>query len=348
MRDEKEFRQMTLITAGFEAIIDYVTLHRVISLLIAFLLSGAIASFMSQGSVLKHFGPDAKPVMAYGVASLSGVILSVCSCSVLPMFSSIRKKGAGIGPAVTFLFAGPAINILAITMSFSLLGTDIGMVRLVSAVVLSVVIGLMMALLWSKHEKVDANSAMFARGEAHERETWKTVTFFALMVLILISGVKNPIPTSILAVILGVVVVLWFRRDEIKGWLMETWKLVYKIAPLFIVGIFVAGIIEEAIPAEAMARLVGTGSVLSNFVAATFGAFMYFATLTEVPIVQSFMSLGMLKGPAIALLLAGPSLSLPNMIVIGRVMGWKRALTYVGLTVVFATFAGYIAGLLFF
>ena len=339
---------MTFIAAGLEAIVDYVTLHRVISLLIAFLLSGAIASFMSQGSVLKHFGPDAKPVMAYGVASLSGVILSVCSCSVLPMFSSIRKKGAGIGPAVTFLFAGPAINILAITMSFNLLGTDIGLVRTVSAVILSVVIGISMMLIWAKHEKVSANADMFASSGKSYRESWKTMVFFALLVGILISGVRNPVPTLILTALLLGVIILWFKLHEIKAWLFESWKLVYKIAPLFIVGIFLAGIIQEAIPTEVMARLVGTGSVLSNLVAATFGAFMYFATLTEVPIVQSFMSLGMLKGPAIALLLAGPSLSLPNMIVIGRVMGWKRALTYVGLTVVFATFAGYIAGLLFF
>ncbi|MFU8793335.1 MAG: permease [Acholeplasmataceae bacterium] len=336
---------MYIIESGWEAIVNYLTIHRVISLTIAFFISGAIAQFLSQGAVIKYFGPNTNKGLAYFMASISGAILAVCSCSVLPMFASIRKKGAGIGPAITFLFAGPAINILAITFTFSLIGVDVGFVRTIGAITLSILIGVIMFLLYNKSEKVEANEALFSQAEENPRKLWQNAIFFMLLVAILISGVKNPIPTLILT--FGLLIVLWlyFSKEELKAWGKQTFLLAKKIAPLFIIGIFIAGMITSVIREEDMVLLVGSNTFGANVIASTFGAFMYFATLTEVPIVNGFISLGMLKGPATALLLAGPSLSLPNMIVISRVLKLKKTATYVSLVIVFSALIGLISGL---
>ncbi len=335
---------LEVLRSGWQALVDYLTLSRIIMLTIAFFLSGAISQFMSQGAVMKYFGPNAKKWLSYLIASVSGAILAVCSCSVLPMFASIRKKGAGIGPAVTFLFAGPAINILAITFTFTLIGVDIGFVRVIGAVSLSVVIGFIMFLLYNKNEVVDANSAMFNIEDDNSRKAWQNILFFITLIAILVSGVKHPIITGILAVGLVVELVLYFKKDELIEWCKATFDLAKKIVPLFIVGVFLAGVIEAIIPPEYMVEFVGNNSFGANILASVFGAFMYFATLTEVPIVNSFMALGMLKGPATALLLAGPSLSLPNMIVISKVMGIKKTLTYIALVIVLSAFIGMLAG----
>ncbi len=335
---------LNVLLSGWQALVDYLTISRIIMLIIAFFLSGAISQFMSQGAVMKYFGPNAKKGLSYLIASVSGAILAVCSCSVLPMFASIRKKGAGIGPAVTFLFAGPAINILAITFTFSLIGVDIGFVRVFGAVGLSVIIGLIMYLLFNKSEVVDANEAMFNIDDDHSRKAWQNILFFITLIGILVSGVKHPIITGILAIGLIAELVLYFEKDELIDWCKATYDLAKKIVPLFIVGVFLAGVIEAIIPPEYMVKFVGNNSFGANAIAAVFGAFMYFATLTEVPIVNSFMALGMLKGPATALLLAGPSLSLPNMIVISKVMGVKKSLTYVGLVIVLSALIGMLAG----
>ena len=336
---------MYIIQAGWQALVDYLTIHRIISLLIAFFLSGAIAQFMSQGAVMKYFGPKANKTLSYLVASVSGAILAVCSCSVLPMFASIRKKGAGIGPAVTFLFSGPAINILAITFTFSLLGVDIGLVRVVSAIILALIIGFLMFLIFNKSESVDSDEKVFKINEEQPRAAWKTALFFVTLVAILVSGVRNPIPTSVLAVVLAIELIFFFKKAELWDWCKETFDLAKKIAPLFIVGVFLAGVIQAIIPPAYMVRFVGANTYGANVIASLFGAFMYFATLTEVPIVNSFMELGMLRGPATALLLAGPSLSLPNMIVITRVMGIKRSSTYVLMVVILSALVGWLAGL---
>lgn len=335
---------LNVLLSGWQALVDYLTISRIIMLIIAFFLSGAISQFMSQGAVMKYFGPNAKKGLSYLIASVSGAILAVCSCSVLPMFASIRKKGAGIGPAVTFLFAGPAINILAITFTFSLIGVDIGFVRVFGAVGLSVIIGLIMYLLFNKSEVVDANEAMFNIDDDHSRKAWQNILFFITLIGILVSGVKHPIITGILVIGLIAELVLYFEKDELIDWCKATYDLAKKIVPLFIVGVFLAGVIEAIIPPEYMVKFVGNNSFGANAIAAVFGAFMYFATLTEVPIVNSFMALGMLKGPATALLLAGPSLSLPNMIVISKVMGVKKSLTYVGLVIVLSALIGMLAG----
>ncbi|SDY44756.1 permease [Tindallia californiensis] len=335
---------LEMLYGGLESLSNYVTARRLMSLTIAFFLSGAISQFMSQGAILKYFGPKADKKLAYVVASVSGAILTVCSCSVLPMFASIRKKGAGIGPAITFLFSGPAINVLAISMTFSALGLQIGWVRVVGAVILSLIIGIIMYALYNKSEIVDENEAMFSIDDENGRTMKQNIFFFLNLLAILISGVRNPIPTLFLLAALIFQLKKNFTVNEIKEWCLETGNLAKKIAPLFLVGIFAAGVIQTILPHEFVAQHVGDNTYTSNLVASVFAAFMYFSTLTEIPIVEAFMEMDMAKGPATALLLAGPSLSLPNMIVISKVLGKKKTGTYIVLVMVFSALVGLLAG----
>lgn len=303
---------------------------------------------MSQGAVLKYFGPKSNKVLAYLIASVSGAILTVCSCSVLPMFASIRKKGAGIGPAITFLFAGPSINVLAIIFTFTLVGVDIGFVRVTGAMILSILVGLIMFVLYNKSEDVDADNKAFAIDDGNDRTFWQNALYFSTVLGILIAHYWHPMTRNILVVVLLIELYLFFTKDELLDWGAATFDLAKRILPLFFIGIFIAGIIEAGISQELMARYVGKNTYGANLLASSFGALMYFATLTEVPIVNSFLALGMFKGPATALLIAGPSLSIPNMIVITKVLGLKKASTYIGLVVVFAAFVGMLAGIFVF
>lgn len=339
---------LNMLLSGWNALVDYLTISRIISLLIAFFLSGAIAQFMSQGIVMKYFGPKSNKALAFLVAATSGVVLAVCSCSVLPMFASIRKKGAGIGPAVTFLFAGPAINVLAITFTFNLLGFDIGFVRVFGAIILSIVIGMLMYLFYNKSEQVKGNESIFNFDDSNDRQTWKTLMFFVTLISILISGIKHWQITLGLVALLIPQLILFFYKSELWDWCKETFGLAKKIIPLFIVGVFLAGVMEFVVPSEFIVKYLGENTIVANLISAVFGAFLYFATLTEVPIVTSFMNLGMTKSAAISLLLAGPSLSLPNMIVIGKVMGVKKTATYIAITIVLSAIIGIVSGYLIF
>ncbi len=336
---------LDVLQAGWQALVCYFTITRIISLIIAFSLSGAISQFMSQGAVMKYFGPNTKKSVSYLIAAVSGAILAVCSCSVLPIFASIRKKGAGIGPAVTFLFSGPAVNVLAIIFTFSMISVDIGFVRVIGAVILALTIGFIMYLLYNRSEVVDANGAMFNIEDSSTRRNWQNIIFFVTLIAILVSGVKHPIISGILVAGLVTELLVYFKKEELIEWGEETFQLAKKIVPLFIVGVFLAGVIEAVVPPEYMVKFVGNNSYGANLIASVFGAFMYFATLTEVPIVNSFMAIGMLKGPATALLLAGPSLSLPSMIVISKLMGVKKAFTYFGLVIILSAIIGMLAGI---
>lgn len=325
------------------------SLIRIISLLIAFSISGAIIVFMSQSAVLKHMGPKAKPLKAYGVASISGVILAVCSCSVLPMFASIRKKGAGIGPAIAFLFSGPAINILALTLTATDLGFDIAIARVLGSIVLAFVIGFMMFAIFHKKEERDLNESMFkVIDDAPNLKQWQRTLFFLTLFAILIFGVYRLVPTLIFIGLLVIQLMAFFNKEDIKRWGMETFGLAKKIFPLFLVGIFIAGMLSALITPTMLTNYVGHNTYGSNIISSMTGSLMYFATLTEVPIVSTLLANGMHKGPAVALLLAGPSLSLPNMIIISKVIGMKRASTYIALVIILSALVGMIAGLIFF
>jgi len=356
------------IMEGFYLLQDYARLHVLTCLVPAFFIAGAVSVFVSQASVMKYFGPKANRVLSYGVASVSGTILAVCSCTVLPLFAGIYKRGAGIGPATAFLYSGPAINVLAIILTARVLGVEIGLARAAGAVIFAIVIGIAMAFICRKEEAAKcADEKMFTADIEEPRPLWQTSVYFLTMVLILIFATwgKSEDPASFWSIVHrvhwyitgGLLLVLagmlkkWFSGEELSTWVDATWAFAKQIFPLLFVGVFVAGILlgrpgfdNGLIPNRYIAVLVGSNSVWANFFAAFSGALMYFATLTEVPILQGLMGSGMNKGPALALLLAGPALSLPSILVLRSVMGTKKTLIYVSLVVIMATFTGIIFG----
>jgi len=348
----------------------YAREHVLLCLAPAFFIAGAISVFVSQASVIKYFGAKANKILAYSVASVSGTILAVCSCTVLPLFSGIYKRGAGLGPATAFLYSGPAINVLAIIMTARILGWELGIARAVGAVVFSILIGLSMHLVFIKEEKAcHTNGSFAAAAEKEERPLWKNALYFASMIFILVfanwgkpqAGDAGIWPlifkfkwymTSAFLVILFIMIARWFKKSELKDWSKASWGFAKQIMPLLLAGVVVAGLLlgrpghEGLLPSRLIKTLVGGNSLFANLFASIVGAFMYFATLTEVPILQGLIGSGMGKGPALALLLAGPALSLPNMLVIRGVIGTKKTAVYVGLVVVMATISGIIFGLL--
>ena len=355
------------VLEAFYMLQEYAREHILLCLVPAFFIAGAIANFISQGAIIKYLGPKANKVLAYGVASVSGSILAVCSCTVLPLFSGIYKKGAGLGPAVAFLYSGPAINVLAIIMTGRILGIDIGIARAVGAIIFSIVIGIIMHLIFIKEDKVNNinNDFVIPDSDKQERTLWKNGLYFFVMVAILIfvNWGKDEsiyiwdfiyrykyIITGIFGILLILMLIFWFKKNELKEWTASSWEFAKQILPLLFAGVLLAGFLlgrpghTGIIPNEWVNRLVGGNSLFSNFFASIVGAFMYFATLTEVPIVQGLIGSGMGKGPALALLLAGPALSLPNMLVIRSVLGIKKTIVFISLVIIMATFSGMFFG----
>ena len=361
--------------AGLEAFMmlrEYSREHVLTCLIPAFFIAGAIAVFVSQAAVLKYFGAQAKKILAYSVASVSGTILAVCSCTVLPLFAGIYTRGAGIGPATAFLYSGPAINVLAITLTAKILGWQLGLARAVGAIFFAVITGLLMAFIFRKDDAARTTGQIYVPDEDGKQRTLLQDSLYILtMVLILIfaafakpaQGSTGLWPaifaakwyiTIVLLIILGLMLKAWFNKDERTDWVQSTWGFMKQIFPLLGAGVLVAGFMlgrpghPALIPDHYIQSLVGGNSVWANLFAAFSGALMYFATLTEVPILQGLLGAGMGKGPALALLLAGPALSLPNMLVIGGVMGVKKTATFCMIIVIMSTIAGmtygYIAG----
>lgn len=348
----------------------YAREHVLFCLIPAFFIAGGISIFITKEAVIKYFGPKAKKVVAYGVASVSGTILAVCSCTVLPMFAGIYTRGAGIGPATAFLYAGPAINVLAIILTARILGFELGIARAVGAVVFSVIIGVLMAAIYKDKKKDSDDFNLSDETQAKTRSLVQNGIYFFILILILIFAAwakpKDPVGlwntiygikwyiTAVMLITLFVMLFKWFKKEERQEWVLSTWIFAKQILPLLFAGVLVAGFLLGRpntdlgiIPSDVVARLVGGNTIWANFFAAISGAFMYFATLTELPILQGLIGSGMGKGPALALLLAGPAVSLPSMLVIRSVIGTKKTLTYILLVVVLSTFVGWIYGFLF-
>jgi len=362
-------RVAAAIQEAFLMLNDYARQHVLLCVVPAMFIAGAITVFLNQRAVIRYLGPKAPKALAYGVASVSGAILTVCSCTVLPLFKGIYKKGAGLGPAVAFLYSGPAINILAIILSYKIFGWKLGTARLVGAMVFSVGIGLLMqAIFRAEDEARTADERMFIYNKkSSERTLLQMALYMASMVGILVfinwanskggSAAWDAIYrykywlTGGFALLLLFTLIKWFTKDDLSIWVIATRDFALQILPLLFGGVLVAGLLlgrpghEALIPNAWVAALVGGNSLFANFFAALAGAFMYFATLTEVPIVQGLLGSGMGQGPALALLLAGPSLSLPSMLVIGGELGVKKTIVYVSLVVGLSTLAGLAFGL---
>ncbi len=357
--------------SGLEAFMmlqEYAREHVLTCLIPAFFIAGAIAVFVSQASVLKYFGAQASKVLSYSVASVSGSILAVCSCTVLPLFAGIYTRGAGIGPATAFLYSGPAINVLAITLTAKVLGWQMGLARAIGAIFFAIVTGLLMALIFRKDDAARTSGQIYVpEANADQRTLLQDSLYLLTMVLILVfaafarpaSGATGLWPTIfaykwyITAALLGILAFMlnaWFTKDECVNWVDSTWGFMKQIFPLLIGGVLVAGFLlgrpghPALIPEHYVQSLLGGNSLWANLFASVAGALMYFATLTEIPILQGLIGSGMGKGPALALLLAGPALSLPNMVVIGSVMGAKKTATFCGIIVIMSTIAGLIYG----
>lgn len=346
----------------------YAREHVLLCLVPAFFIAGAISVFVSQASVMKYFGAKANKFLAYTVASVSGTILAVCSCTVLPLFAGIYKRGAGLGPAIAFLYSGPAINVLAIILTARILGWQLGLARAIGAVLFSIVIGLLMHLIFLKEERARHANGDFSIGEIKEtRSLCKTILYFGSMVSFLVfanwgkplEGDQGMWPiiyqykwwiAAFSLFSLALMIFKWFKKDELKEWTFATWGFALQILPLLLGGVLVSGFLlgrvghEGAIPSRFVEMLVGGNSVWANFFSSVVAAFMYFATLTEVPILQGLIGSGMGKGPALALLLAGPALSLPSMLVMRSIIGTKKTVVYVALVVIMATITGMIFG----
>ena len=411
------FANPVIRRSGMEALLmlqEYARQHVLFCLVPAFFIAGAIAVFISKASVIKYLGAQARKSVAYGVASVSGAILAVCSCTVLPLFAGIYKRGAGLGPAIAFLYSGPAINILAIILTARVLGIQLGLARAIGAILFSVIIGFVMHLLFLKEERAKMEAAVVLPQEENARPLWKTAIYVAVMIAILVfvnwgkpgsieietvqgqtiaatragetadsilyklngdtsvlSVSKSDVEhisyppsvytsiyharfyiTGVFLLVLLILLRLWFNKAEVKEWGGSSWSYAKLILPYLFGGVLIAGFLlgrpghMALIPSDWISTSVGGNSWLANGVASIAGAFMYFATLTEIPILQGLQGAGMGNGPALALLLAGPALSLPNMLVIRKVLGTKKTLAYVGLVVIAATLTGKLFGLI--
>jgi uncharacterized protein len=338
---------ISLFWGGVNGLLEYLSAHVITCLVPALFIAGAISAFISQSAVLKFFGPKANKAVSYSVASVSGAILAVCSCTVLPLFAGIYKKGAGIGPAVVFLFSGPAINVLAVVYSARLLGWEIGFARAAAAIVFAIVIGLIMALMYHRDKSKGDAAAFDLLENDSEKPLWQQIIFIADLVAVLIfAASQNWLALGIFLILMLVILRRWFSRTEIIQWLKETLHFTRLIIPWLLVGVFAAGILKVLIPESIVSAYVGGSGIQASFIASFLGMLMYFATLTEVPVIKAFIDLGMGNGPALALLLAGPALSLPSMLVIRKVMGTKRMLTYAALVVIMSTMTGYLFGII--
>jgi hypothetical protein len=404
------------IQEAFRLLQWYARNHTLACIVPALFIAGAIITFLSQESVMRYLGPKANPILAYGVASVSGCILAVCSCSVLPMFAGIYQLGAGLGPATAFLYSGPAINVLAIFLTARVLGFSIGFARAVGSVLFAVIIGVLMAVIFRKTEKAKNEASLqMPRPEKPSRSITKNGLFLATMILFLIfsdwfnpgnvivktnagqqfkavvihetkdsvrfqleentdsfkSGDKITLPKTdiadmqdqktwvitvyhirwYLAGLCGLVVLImawrWFGKDELRQWMKNTWGFAKLLVPLLYGGVFIVGFVSVLLPEKQVAQWVGDNSLRSNLVASVIGAFWYFATLTEIPITQALMKLGMHKGPVLALLLAGPALSLPSILVIRKIMGNLKTAVFTILVIVMSTIVGMIFGAFF-
>jgi len=339
-----------LVYSGLEAIYDYVLAHTLFCLVPAFFIAGAMAALIPKDLLLPYLGKKSPKHVAYPIAVVTGLLLAVCSCTVLPLFAGIRKGGAGIGPAIAFLYTAPATNIVAILYTGSLIGWDIAFSRIFFSILFAVVIGIIINGLFRDDDGSIAADT-FAKSDT-KYDTRRLFYFFSTLIGILLAGTRISDPTLkyvTVAVLIAITIVItkkYFTKDEVHNWMLESWGFAKTIAPLLLAGVFVSGIVRVVLPQEFVAKYVGSNSLSNMFIPVIFGVLVYFPTLVEVPMAKTFLDLGMAKGPLLAYLLSDPVLSLPSILVVSKIMGAKRTAVYVALIIVLTISGGYLFGLM--
>lgn len=354
-----------LLSAGWAGLLDYLSAHVLFCLVPAFFLAGALNVLIPQSVILRLLGRKAKPVLSYGIAAVAGLFIEVCSCTILPLFAGIWKKGSGLGPAIVLLYAGPAINIAAVSLTAKVIGWDIAIARLVLSVAFAVLIGVLMVVIFKERPHTEESMPREIRADIKHKPAYQQAIFFGVLTLILLLG------TAPLAHILGertlggmllskvilyggmlfligiqlVVSFAWYTSIELVDWMKETWKFFKMIFPLLLVGVFFASMLSVLMPQEMFIKFMGSNTLLANLIGVLFGTFAYFPALVEVPIAEQFLKLGMHKGPLLSYLLADPVMSLQTILVINKVLKFKRTFAYVALLVLTTTTAGLVFGL---
>ncbi|MEF8874881.1 MAG: permease [Candidatus Thermoplasmatota archaeon] len=347
------------LMSGLVNVYNYLSEHVLTCLVPAFFIAGAISAFIKKDAILKYLGPDVKKTISYPIASVSGAVLAVCSCTILPMFAGLYKKGSGVGPATAFLYSGPAINILAIVYTANMLGYELGLARAIAAVAMAFVIAFLMSNIFKAHDEETSNNNNNNNSDSLEEEknkrSWHKLGVFVLLIGILVVGTTS-IPWApklgiiyILTVLLAVILIYYYETSEVTEWGYEIWDLTKKILPILIVGTFIVGIIAYFLPPETFRPYLGNNSLSASFLGSIIGAILYMPTLLEVPIIGETFGYNsgiMGDAPALSLLLAGPSLSLPNMVVLFRIMKFKHWVAYIAIVVILSTLMGFTYGLI--
>lgn len=339
-----------ILSSGLDAVYDYILAHTLFCLVPAFFIAGAMAALIPKDLLLPYLGKNSPKHVAYPLSVLSGLLLAVCSCTVLPLFAGIKKGGAGIGPAITFLYTAPATNIVAILYTGSLIGWDVALGRIFLSVLFAVSIGMIISRMFHEQEEAPAVDAFAKSAEKHDVR--RLIYLFSILVGILLVGTRVNTPSikyTIVLLLIGastLVAKKFFIREEIRNWMLETWGFAKTIAPLLLVGVFVSGMIKVLLPEEFVTDYVGSNTFTALIIPVIFGVLVYFPTLVEVPMARTFLDLGMGKGPLMAYLLSDPVLSLPSILVVRKIMGTKRTAAYVLLIIVFTLCGGYLFGLI--
>lgn len=346
-----------MLRGGLEALEDYILAHTLTCLVPAFFIAGAMSALFPKDKILKYLGEKTKAYISYPISVVSGLFLAVCSCTVLPLFAGIRERGAGLGPAVAFLYTAPATNILAILYTGGLIGADLAIARIILSVSFASIIGIILSASFRSEEKKTLSNTptpvitqTLADGGEKVR-SYRFWVFFLILIAILLVGASSLIGWTTKIIVLSIliagllaIIFFWMPKEDTKSWLLETYSFGRRIVPLLLLGVFVAGILKTIIPEKIITTYVGGNSVSSNLIAVLFGVFMYFPTLVEVPMARTFLDLGMGRGPLLSYLLADPVISLPSILVVSKLIGLKRILLYIGLIIFFCTLAGLIYG----
>ena len=347
-----------MLISGGNTLIDYLTAHVLLCLVPAFFLSGAFNALIPNTTIFKYMGDSTNRIkkgLAYSFAALSGLIIEVCSCTVLPLFAGIWKKGAGFGPAIAFLFAGPGITLLSTPLTASVLGIEFAVIKLVLSVLMAIAIGIAMELTFKENKNLEASTSFMVGevGQPEKRKTYQSILFFSSLTLVMVAG-TIPIDLGLKISLVGLFSILtsffgykYYERTEINAWLHETYNFMKMIFPLLLLGVFLSGGIKPLIPQELIASIAGQNTLLANTVAALFGTVVYFPTLVEVPVAQMFMELGMHSGPLMSYLLVDPGVSLQTLLVVNTIIKPKRTIAYAVYMLTFGIVSGYIYGLMF-